>query len=372
MEARALGRLMRVLQDEGYEVHGPTLRDKAIVYDVVSDVGQLPQGWTEEQDSGTYRIKKREDDAYFGFTVGPHTWKSHFLPARRRLWRATQDNGTFVIQAEAPVSKPVALLGVRSCERKAIAIQDNVLTGGFFKDPFYQSQRESVFFVVVQCRESASTCFCASMDSGPRATSGFDLALTECIEESDHYFLVEVGSDRGQAVLEKLPVIEATPEERDDALAHSRELAGSMSRHVDVTDLPALLDEAFDDPHWQDVAERCMSCANCTMVCPTCFCTQVEDTTDLSGEHAERWRTWDSCFHLEHSYTVGGVVRGSTMSRYRQWLTHKLGTWVEQFGEMGCVGCGRCVTWCPVGIDLTKEVEAIRESHTTKSGGERS
>jgi ferredoxin len=96
------------------------------------------------------------------------------------------------------------------------------------------------------------------------------------------------------------------------------------------------------------------------MVCPTCFCSSVEDVSDLSGEHVERRRHWDSCFNFSFSYMNGGNVRDNTRSRYRQWLTHKLGSWIEQFGASGCVGCGRCITWCPVGIDLTEEVAAIR------------
>jgi ferredoxin len=95
-------------------------------------------------------------------------------------------------------------------------------------------------------------------------------------------------------------------------------------------------------------------------VCPTCFCSGVEDHTDLTGQHAERVRVWDSCFGVEHSYMHGGPIRSTGRSRYRQWLTHKFGTWHEQFGSSGCIGCGRCITWCPVGIDVTEELAAIR------------
>jgi ferredoxin len=98
------------------------------------------------------------------------------------------------------------------------------------------------------------------------------------------------------------------------------------------------------------------------MACPTCFCSSVEDTSDLTGEHAERWQKWDSCFNPDFSYIHGGEVRKTTASRYRQWMTHKLSTWFDQFGTSGCVGCGRCITWCPVGIDLTEEVRKMRQA----------
>jgi ferredoxin len=100
------------------------------------------------------------------------------------------------------------------------------------------------------------------------------------------------------------------------------------------------------------------------MVCPTCFCSTVSEVSDLAGDHVERHRQWDSCFNLEFTYMNGGMVRDNTRNRYRQWLTHKLATWIDQFGSSGCVGCGRCIAWCPVGIDLTEEVSAIREGQS--------
>jgi formate hydrogenlyase subunit 6/NADH:ubiquinone oxidoreductase subunit I len=138
--------------------------------------------------------------------------------------------------------------------------------------------------------------------------------------------------------------------------------ASRQIRHLDTAGLRDLLYENFEHPRWDNVAARCLSCANCTMVCPTCFCTTVEDVSDISGNHAERWRRWDSCFTQSFSYIHGGSVRTSAKSRYRQWMTHKLASWTDQFGTSGCVGCGRCITWCPVGIDITEEVRAIRES----------
>jgi ferredoxin len=130
---------------------------------------------------------------------------------------------------------------------------------------------------------------------------------------------------------------------------------------MDTGDLPDLLYGNLDSPQWDLIAQRCLSCTNCTMVCPTCFCVDVQDLSDLSGQNTERQRIWDSCFNTDFSHVHGGNTRPNIRSRYRQWLTHKLASWVDQFGELGCVGCGRCITWCPVGIDLTEEITAIRE-----------
>ena len=144
----------------------------------------------------------------------------------------------------------------------------------------------------------------------------------------------------------------------------STEIASNASqpRHLDTHDIHDLLLDNLDHPRWDEVAERCLSCANCTMICPTCFCSSVAEVSDLTGEQVRRERTWASCFTAEHSFLNSGVVRNSTSARYRQWLTHKLATWIDQYDTSGCVGCGRCITWCPVGIDLTEEVAAIRET----------
>jgi ferredoxin len=231
--------------------------------------------------------------------------------------------------------------------------------GGRYGDRDYAARRDGAFLVAVNCFEPGGTCFCTSMGTGPRADAGYDLALTEILEGS-HRLLVEVGSERGAEILADLP---SRPADEADVGAAARAVDGAaqkMGRQMESADLRDLLARNLEHPRWNEVAERCLTCANCTMVCPTCFCTTVEDHTDLSGDNAERWRTWDSCFAQDHSYIHGGSVRPSGRSRYRQWMTHKLGTWHDQFGSSGCVGCGRCITWCPVGIDITEEVAAIR------------
>jgi Fe-S-cluster-containing hydrogenase component 2 len=142
-----------------------------------------------------------------------------------------------------------------------------------------------------------------------------------------------------------------------------------MGRTVDVTDIRNLLHRNQEHPRWDDVAERCLACTNCTLVCPTCFCSSVEDVTDLSFENAERIRRWDSCFNPEFASVHGGNFRPTIRGRYRQWLTHKFASWFDQFDVSGCVGCGRCITWCPVGIDVTEEITAILATDGARSGG---
>jgi sulfhydrogenase subunit beta (sulfur reductase) len=360
IDPEAVSDLIAVLRARGYRVLGPTVRDRAIVYEELDTGEDLPIGWTDRQDGGTYRLERREDEARFGYAVGPHSWKQFLFPPRIRLWRARRTGDAAPEVEEEPVDEtPLALLGVRSCELHAIAIQDRVFIGGSYVERDYAARRENVFVVAVNCFEPGGTCFCTSMGTGPRADAGYDLALTEILEGS-HRLLVEVGSERGAEILADLP---SRPADEADVGAAARAVDGAaqkMGRQMESADLRDLLARNLEHPRWNEVAERCLTCANCTMVCPTCFCTTVEDHTDLSGDNAERWRTWDSCFAQDHSYIHGGSVRPSGRSRYRQWMTHKLGTWHDQFGSSGCVGCGRCITWCPVGIDITEEVAAIR------------
>lgn len=354
--------LLEALRQRGYQVVGPTVRDGAIVYDTISSSADLPIGWTDKHAAGTYRLAPRDDTAYFGYVVGPHSWKQFLHPSRLRLWQAQrQDNGFRFLDDAQDVPK-YAFLGVRGCELHALGIHDTVLMHGTYVDATYAARRAQVFLVAVNCTQAGGTCFCVSMQTGPHVTGGFDLALTEVVHATRHHFVVEIGTERGADVMRDVPhrpVNEAESRTAKEIVDHT---ATQMGRTLDTTDIKELLYQNLEHPRWDEVASRCLSCANCTMVCPTCFCTTVEDVTDLTGEHAERWRTWDSCFTQDFTYIHGGSIRSSTKSRYRHWLTHKLATWIDQFGSSGCVGCGRCITWCPVGIDITAEVRALRES----------
>jgi len=357
-----LQQLFDLLKRRGYRVLGPTVLDRAIVYDDIASLADLPCGWTDEQDGGHYRLVRRDDEALFGYAVGPHSWKKFLHPPTQRLWTAETTDAGVHIAAEPHASERLALIGVRACEIAAIAVQDRVLTGGAQVDPYYLARRNAAFIVAVNCGTAGGTCFCASMHTGPKATAGYDLALTELLDGPDHRFTVEVGSEHGRSVLAELSHRGATDQEVEQADAVVARTAASMGRAMCSDDVHDLLLRNLDHPHWAAVAERCLTCGNCTMVCPTCFCTTVEDASELDGSRATRSQRWDSCFTMDFSYLHGGSVRSSARSRYRQWMTHKLATWWDQFGTSGCVGCGRCITWCPVGIDITEEVAAIRDS----------
>jgi len=360
LQPQLVNELIRTLRGEGYVVYGPVVRDGAIIYDELESASQLPVGLRDRQAPGRYRLEERGDGAFFGFVVGPQSWKKLLYPPVIRLLTVSR-KGEVALQDSR--NGKMAFIGVRACELAAIELLDKALLRGPYQDPVYRERRKNVFIVAVNCTEPGENCFCTSFGTGPEARHGYDIALTEVVRSDAHYFVAKAGAVRGGRMLEKIGARRATAEEEAEAAGLMERSLTLFKKKLDVKGLKELIYSSIDSQVYSEVAERCLACANCTLVCPTCFCTTLIEATGLAGDVAERWRRWDSCFNADFSYIHGGPIRSSTLSRYRQWFTHKLATWVDQFGAMGCVGCGRCITWCPVGIDITEEAARIRRIH---------
>lgn len=335
---------------------GPTVVDGAIALGEIERTEQLPIGWSDEQQPGRYRAKHGAEKTYFAFNVGPHSWRRFLHPPRLTLFSA-KTNGKMTIEHDGEEPPRYAFIGVRACDLQAIAVQDRVLMNGSYRDPQYVARRSNAFILAVNCTKAASTCFCTSMQSGPRVTGAFDLAATELPD----VFVLDVGSEAGSQVLEGTSWAPANAFDVGRATEAVQKAERQITREVRTDHLGSLLFEHLESPLWKEVSGRCLGCGNCTMVCPTCFCTTVVDTIDLS-DRSERIRVWDSCYTTDFSHVHGGNIRPSLRARYRQWVTHKFAAWREQFGVSGCVGCGRCITWCPVGIDITEVLKAFRST----------
>jgi len=348
-----LDALLFKLRDEGFRVIGPSVRDGAIVY---ADLDALPVGVGDDQEAGRYRLRERGDQARFGYNLGPSSFKQYLFPSREELFAYADGN---IVPAPLDDEK-LAFIGVRACELAAIQVLDRVFAGDGFKDRRYQARRRNLLMIAVDCSQSAPTCFCASSGDGPGVGEGADLVLTELLDDGEPSYAVRAGSDRGAELLAASEAKTAPPDLEERVRAVVEETREGLARSLPREGLRDALLGALNHPHWQEVADRCLACGNCTQVCPTCFCSTAVEETDPVTLRVSHVRQWDSCFTAGHSYVHGGPVHAGIASRYRQWLTHKLASWEDQFGRSGCTGCGRCISWCPVGIDLTAEAEVLR------------
>ncbi|MBW8329390.1 MAG: 4Fe-4S dicluster domain-containing protein [Thiobacillus sp.] len=351
-----LHRLVARLMQLGYQCLGPAVENGAIVMRELDAPDGLPRGLQAEQAAGRYGLTQDPQHRYFAWANGPQAIKPQTFASKESLWRVERDE-TGMLQFEAVVSDvpAQAIIGVRACDLAALALQDAHFLRDGRRDPHYARRREQLFLVAVQCAVPAATCFCASTGDGPIPTMGYDLTLSELTEG----FVIEAGSDKGASVLDALHLSAATQQQIDDARQQGQAAAAVQTRSLPAHNLRDALMNRLEHPRWDEVASRCLACGNCTAVCPTCFCHAEVDAPALDGHSSQHERIWDSCFGESHGHLHGFNVRPDIRSRYRQWLTHKLATWHDQFGRSGCVGCGRCIAWCPVGIDLTEEVAAL-------------
>jgi ferredoxin len=362
-----LDAIVTALAADGYRVIGPRLRDGVITYADVASGDDLPTGVTVEQSPGRWRTGADGGPSRFAYTPGAASLKEFVLPAHQEVLRVRRTDGSFAATSPAPSERALAFVGVRDCDVRALAVLDRVELDPRHPDPRYAARRAGAFVVAATCATPAATCWCTTTGGGPEPGDGADLRLTELTEltepgDDGHVLLAEALTDRGEALLARLPAeagAPATAADRRRADAVVRRAVELLPVRLPTADLPALLVGTELDPHWDDVAARCLSCGNCTMVCPTCFCVTFADSTELGSDDVVRTQEWASCFQLDHSNLGGHPVRATTANRYRQWLTHKLATWPAQFGTTGCVGCGRCTTWCPAGIDLPAEAEVL-------------
>lgn len=346
---------------ESYRVIGPKIKGRSIVFSEI-EFKDIPFGYKDHQGRGTYRLEKIDSNFLFTFSNGMDSLKRFLFPPKTEVFSFQINKKGFHIRPLKKNDSALAFFGVRACDLTALKLYDRIFLKGITRDSNYDGIRSNIFIVALNCGIPSNNCFCSSMDSGPEVRDYFDISLTEI----DRFFLIEGGSQKGKEFIKGLTLEDASSED----LIKKRDIIDLCKRDIkknfNSQDISSLIYRNFEHPRWQETAKRDLECGNCTQVCPTCFCNSTYDRISLSEIKRYpyisgiRMRTWDSCFSRNFARVHGGNFRPSRRARYRHWVCHKMVYTKEQFGITGCVGCGRCITWCPAGIDITEEINALR------------
>lgn len=334
-----------ILKSRRFRVVGPKVIDEVLRIGVVDGFSDFPFS------SGSSAPWRLSDGS---FQVPPDSLKRFLYPPELELFRVEKG---FRINIPRHNYPKTAFFGITPCDMASVLVMDRVQLG---KDPYYTMARRKSLFVVQNCLKPGPTCFCSSTGSGPESKEGFDISYT-IISPSEVLF--RPGSEVGLDILTDLSLEPASQE----AVRRYRKLINeaSVKAVADFTgaEVPDVLETMLEPQVWKEVSEGCLGCANCNMVCPTCFCFDIIDKLSLDGS-GRRVRIWDGCHSYSYAEVAGGNIRKDLWARYRHWVLHKFSYWVKQFGTLGCVGCGRCIAWCPAGIDLrvvvSKAIKGVR------------
>jgi ferredoxin len=359
----ALSGLIQNLRRQGFTVVGPSLSDGVVRLAEVGDLGDLASGILDVQGPGTYTVSFGSPLVFLSVN-GPDSPKEYLHPSGVELLKLAEKSDGVDVVSVFHSNKKYAFVGIRPCDLRGVEVMDRTMMVPGFEDPIYSSLRRGAVFVVANCTRAGNNCFCTSMGSGPVADQGYDLAITELPEK----LLLDI-PEESSSLLEGIETTPATEEDLRMAREMVRHTREQMAKRIERENPSELMREQTDSPVWKTTAERCLACGNCTMVCPTCFCNVTEDRTDIKDGSVSRVRLWDSCLTKEFTYSAGGNPRQERIARYRQFVMHKFAYWPEQFGVYGCVGCGRCITWCPVGIDITETVNGILRGRSAGTEG---
>ena len=316
-----------------FEVIAPVTTHGEVVFTSLSDVNQVTLD-------------------YENTLVPP---KEFFLPPTETMFSFTTNKGGFNIVLPEEGDKRRLIFGIRPCDVNALSILDKVF-GGDQRDEYYLSKREKTTLVALGCNRPAARCFCGSVGAGPSLSDNFDVLLTEL----DGSYFVEVASEKGKQLIDKAPTLfhEAAEEARkrkERVVDQAKKLA---SKPVDPLEVARRMEAHFNDSRWAQLGERCLECGGCTYLCPTCYCFDVVDRVE-DGK-GSRLRYWDSCLLRGFTRMAGGLnPRESRESRIKQRFYHKWDYFVERFGVLQCVGCGRCSETALCHIDWKEVFESV-------------
>ena len=348
--------LIDALLADAWTCIGPVVRNDVIEFHEFTHVDELPRGVEDRQSPGHYELIQAEHNRYFSWASTSQTVKPLTFAPYEPLWRCSRsDTGELVFETHQHEPPAIAVLGIHACDLAALKLQRQHFVDKAPPDDAFKARDDRLFIIAVECSHAADTCFCASTGDGPNVRDGYDIVL----HELDDGFLVRSGSKRGDAILDNCTLQDIRDLQMAQAAKQTETVIQRQQRSLPAGDVPQRLMHNLQHSHWHDIAQRCLACGNCTAVCPTCFCHQQHDDYDITAGTSTHSREWSSCFTHDHGYLAGFNLRSQIDHRYRQWLTHKFASWHDQYGRSGCTGCGRCITWCPVGIDVTRELAVL-------------
>lgn len=283
--------------------------------------------------------------------------KAYLYRPREELFSFSFGNSIEIREAPADAEQRI-LVGVHSCDTNAILYLDRVFLGQF-RDPIYEARRNNTMIISLNCERVTGNCFCPSVGAGPflKSVNGYDMLLTDFGDD----YLVELKSERARGLFNVDDIKKSGAEEFKVKEEKERAALQKFTKTINMDGLDSVLRKGSEHPVWRTTAEElCLSCTNCVMVCPTCFCYDVVDEIAVDKKTVRRYRQWDACQDAKFAEVHGGNFRARRSARLRQFVTHKLGQ-TFQFGVFGTVGCGRCITWCPTGIDLTEMAKEVQK-----------
>lgn len=362
LSKKQLKQLFALLKQEAFSLIGPVVKDGVISYEEVPVLEELASSVQDKQSPAFYSLKKTNKPYFFSYANGFSSLKKFFFPAQRELFSLKRDkNKRFNIFYPDKPNKKLAFFGIKPCDLAALVVQDKIFMEGDYQDIYYQNLRKNSFIVVANCTHPSENCFCTSFNTGPAVKNkeSLDISLTEILEADKHYFIAEAFSERAREYFRKLKVPLAKEKDKKMFNKTIEKSARKIKKRVNEEEIKKFFPLSYENYYWREIGKRCLGCGNCTLVCPSCFCSTVLEKSNIGATEAERVKVWDSCFNVEFSYIHPAAVRKNIYSRYRQWLMHKFFNWYKQFKTSGCVGCGRCISWCPVGIDVRDEVNNI-------------
>jgi ferredoxin len=305
-------------------------------------------------DHSLFQVLGPDDEPCFDFLNTKKSVKEQFFPQREQLFSFS---GAEIREPVFPDRQKI-ILGVRPCDARSLTILDHVFNGGDYQDPYYLNNRTNTLVISLGCRQPESTCFCTATGGDPFGTDGSDIML---VDRGDT-FLVQAVSEKGTAFVQKHAAFftkagaEAT-KEKNDAAAAAR---AAVQSDINTALVKQKLDGNFEAPVWEALHEKCLGCGICTFLCPTCHCFDILD--EAKGSSGERIRIWDSCmFPLFTLHASGANPRPSGSARLRQRVMHKFKYYVDNNGCIACTGCGRCIQYCPVSMDIRAVLRQIEK-----------